>query len=139
MEKDTNGQRSASVARVSPAQVSARMQAMDVDYVEGMKASVVRPRRITILRTPDDTAPLSRRWGNQRVETEDAQFELVPRTTADTEPLHRHRKREETDAEHMQLQFFHKRSDAVVWHCVPSNSRITIPCTPEDTAPLSRR
>ena len=138
-EKHTNVQRVASVAKVSPAQVTPRRHAGDVDHVEEVKASVVRPRGNTIPRTPEDTAPLSRRWGNQRVETEDAQFELVPRTTADTEPLHRHRKREETDAEHMQLQFFHKRSDAVVWHCVPSGIRITIPRTLEDTAPLSRR
>ena len=74
---------------VSPAQVSARMQAMDVDYVEGMKASVVRSGRITIPRTPKDTAPLSRRWGNQTVEAEDAQFESVPCMTADTEPHQR--------------------------------------------------
>ena len=43
MENHPDVQRSASVARVSPAQVSARMHAVDVDYVEGVKASVVRP------------------------------------------------------------------------------------------------
>ena len=139
MENDTNGQRSASVAMVSLAQLSARMQARHVDYVERMKVSVVRPGRITIPRTPKDTAPLSRRWGNQTVEAEDAQSESVPCMTADTQPLQRRDKRQRTKAEDMQLQFFHQKNDSVVWHYVPGSSRITIPRTPEDTAPLSCR
>ena len=138
-ENHTKVQRSASVARASSAQVSPRRHAGDVDLVQGVKASVAKARWITIPRTPEDMAPLSRRRGNQRVETEDSQFELVPRMTAHTERLHRHHKREKTEAEDMQLQGFYKKSDAVVWHCVPSNSRIIIPRTPEDTAPRSRR
>ena len=59
-ENHTKGQRSAFVARASPAQVSARMHAMDVDYVEEVEASVVRSRRITVPRTPENTALLSR-------------------------------------------------------------------------------
>ena len=138
-QKHTNVQRAAPMARVSPAQVTPRRHAGDVDHAEEVKASVVRPRGNTIPRTPEDTAPLSRRRRDRRVESEDTHFEFVPRMTVDTEPLHRHRKREKSEAEDMQLQFLHKRSDAVVWHCVPSSSTITIPRTPEDTTPLSRR
>ena len=143
LENNRNGQRSPSVTMVSPAQLSAKMQARNVDYVERMKISVVRPGRITIPLTPKDLAPLSRRWGNQKVEAEDAQFEsmscitantqplqrpnkrqsqftLVPHMSADTTPHQRRSKRQKTEVEDMQIQSFHKMSDAVVWHRVPS-------------------
>ena len=88
----------------------------------------MRPRGITVPRTPENAAPLSRRHAaplsrrreKQRVEVEDAQFESVPRMPADTSPLRRRRKRQNTEAEDVELQSSHLRSDAVAWHRVPS-------------------
>ena len=88
-ESHENGQRSEFVASAIPSHVSARSHAMDVDYVEGVEESVVRPRRVIIPRTPENLAPLQR-----------------------------HRERQRTEAEDAQLQSNHKSSDAVAWHPV---------------------
>ena len=81
IEKDENGQRSEFAASAISFAASPRIHAMDVDYVEGEEESVVRPRRVIIPRTPEDTAPLQRRRERQRTEAEDAQLESIHRSS----------------------------------------------------------
>ena len=66
MENHENGQRSEFVASAIPSHVSARGHAIDVDYVEGVEESVVRPRSVIIPRTPENLAPFQRRRGKVR-------------------------------------------------------------------------